>query len=126
MRLLLLPVSLAAVLAVTLPTRHSPVAAAPREVEIVGLDYAFKLPAELPPGLTNFRFVNKGNVGHEFNIVMLKESATLAQYMVAWNGSKPVDPFIDATVGVLFADSGETSGSGLTTDLLPGRIYAVI
>src|SRR5436190_10387791 len=37
------------------------------DVEIVGLDYAFQAPADLPPGLTTFRFRNAGKHRHEFN-----------------------------------------------------------
>jgi hypothetical protein len=83
----------------------------PREVTIVGLDYAFQLPAELPAGWVTFRFRNAGKVPHEFN--------------AAANADQPVTPLRDATIGVLFAGPGGDSPSGLTTELLPGRTYVV-
>ncbi len=98
---------------------------APRDVEIVALDYAFKAPNELPAGPTTFHFVNKGKVSHEFNIVLLKPGATIQQFMAAANANEPVSPMIDATVGVLFADAHKHSPSALTTELIAGRTYAV-
>ena len=100
-------------------------ATAPREVEIVGLDYAFKAPNELAPGRTTFRFVNRGKVRHEFNIVLLKRGATVQQLIAAANADKPVEPMIDATIGVLFATPGSASPSALSTELLAGRTYAI-
>ncbi|MCE9602964.1 MAG: hypothetical protein K8S21_12230 [Gemmatimonadetes bacterium] len=102
-----------------------PTPAEPREVTVVGLDYAFQLPAELPAGWVTFRFHNAGKVRHEFNISLLKSDATVQQFIAAANADQPVTPLRDATVGVLFAEPGGDSPSGLTTELLPGRTYVV-
>jgi len=108
------------------PTAHlTPTVAAPREVEVEGFDYAFKLPKELPAGRTTFRFINRGKVAHEFNVELLEQGVTLEDYMAAANAKKPLDPFVEATVGVLFAEPGGRSPSGLSTDLLAGRTYAI-
>ena len=97
----------------------------PREISVVGLDYAFQLPAELPAGWVTFRFRNAGKVPHEFNISLLKPDATVQQFIAAANEDRPVTPLRDATIGVLFAEPGGDSPSGLTTELLPGRTYVV-
>jgi len=96
-----------------------------KEVEVVGLDYAFLMPSRLPGGRTTFRFRNAGNHAHEFNIVMLKRGVTIDQFIQAGKEDKPRQPMIDGAVGVLFAGPGKTSSVGLTTNLLPGRDYAV-
>ena len=100
-------------------------AAAPSEVEIVGMDYAFKVPGELPAGRTSFRFRNAGKQSHEFNIALLKPGVTVQQYIAAANAEKPVIEMVDGAVGVLFAAPGRRSAAGLTTDLIAGRTYVV-
>ena len=95
------------------------------DVEIVGFDYAFKVPAELPPGLTTFRFRNAGKHRHEFNIVQLKSGVSLRQFIDAANGDKPLSPMIERTVGVLFAEPGEASASALSVNLIADGTYAV-
>jgi hypothetical protein len=96
-----------------------------RDVEIVGMDYAFRVPSELPAGLTNFGFVNKGKVKHELNIVLLKPGATLAQYVAVSKSGESVYSVVESPVGVLFADPSKRSPSALTTQLLAGRTYVV-
>jgi hypothetical protein len=99
--------------------------AAPSDVEIVGMDYAFKVPSELPAGRTVFRFRNAGKQRHEFNITLLKPGVTPQQFMAAANASKPVADMVEASVGVLFAKPGQRSEPGLSTNLLAGRTYVI-
>lgn len=111
---------------------NTPPVSAPREVEVVGSDYAFRAPSELPPGRTAFHFVNRGKVLHEFNVLLLAPGVTIEQLNTIVNPDRPRDAaavaalsgMIDATVGVLFASPGQRSGR-LVTDLLPGRTYAI-
>jgi hypothetical protein len=98
----------------------------PREVVVTGTDYAFQLPATLPAGRTVFRFVNKGKHRHELNISLLKPGVSAKALIDAANAGKPAGELRDSPVGVLFADPGKRSESGLSTDLLPGRTYVVI
>ncbi|MEO7999960.1 MAG: hypothetical protein ABI852_21085, partial [Gemmatimonadaceae bacterium] len=98
---------------------------AAHEVEVIGLDYAFNMPDTVDAGRTAFKFTNKGKVDHEYNVVLLKEGVTLAQYIDAVNKKQPVTPLRDGPLGVLFAKPGMTSASVLAADLLPGRTYAV-
>ena len=100
--------------------------ALPREVTIVGLDYAFQAPRELPAGPTTFRFDNKGKVRHEFNIALLKPGAKIDDLIALRKQGKSTLSLLEGPVGVLFAAPGGRSSVGLTTDLIPGRDYAVI
>ena len=42
------------------------------ETKVVGFEYAFSAPAELPPGPRAFRFENRGKVRHELNVSLLR------------------------------------------------------
>jgi N-carbamoylputrescine amidase len=95
------------------------------EVEVIGTEYAFTAPPELPAGRTAFRFRNRGKVPHEFNIVLLKPGVTITQFIDSAKADKPQMVMVEGPVGVLFADPGKTSAVTLSTDLLPGRDYAV-
>jgi hypothetical protein len=116
---------IASTLLAAIASAHSAAPAA-RDVEIVGLDYAFVAPGELPAGRTTFRFVNKGKVRHEFNMVLLKPGVTIQQFIAAANAEKPLTPMMDGSVGVLFAEPRQRSWAGLSTDLAAGRTYSII
>lgn len=96
-----------------------------REIDVIGLDYAFSMPDTLDPGRTAFKFRNDGKVYHEYNVVLLKEGATLQQFIDAENKDQPVTAIMEAPVGVLFAEVGQSSPSLMSVDLIPGRTYAV-
>src|SRR5690349_13991288 len=112
-------------LALALALAASTNAAAPNDVEVVGMDYAFKVPNELPAGRTVFRFRNAGKKRHEFNITLLKPGVTPQQFMAAANASKPLGDLLDGSVGVLFAKPGQRSEPAIATDLIAGRTYMI-
>jgi hypothetical protein len=95
------------------------------DIEIVGFDYAFKVPATMPAGPTTLRFRNDGKHRHELNIVQLKTGASLKQFIDAANADKPLSPMIERVVGVLFAEAGERSPSALSVNLVAGGVYAI-
>ena len=96
------------------------------ETKVIGFEYAFRVPAELPAGRRSFLFENRGKKQHELNISLLRAGATIQQFIAAANAGKPLSPFIDVPVGVLFAEPGKSSASALSTDLRAVRTYAVI
>jgi hypothetical protein len=100
--------------------------AKPRDVEIIGLDYAFQAPSTLPGGRTTFRFFNRGKVSHELNIGLLKRGVTVQQFVDAMSTERPIAEVREMSVGVLFAEPGARAPAALSTDLLPGRTYIVI
>ena len=103
-----------------------PSRAAEPETKVIGFEYAFTVPSELPAGRRAFRFENRGKARHELNISLLKAGATIQQFIAAANAGKPLAPFIEVPVGVPFAAPGKTSASALSTELRAGRTYAVI
>jgi plastocyanin len=106
--------------------RAAPATPTARDVDVVGLDYAFTLPASLPAGATRFRFRNAGKVAHEVNISLLRPGATVEQFIAARNAGRSLDLYREASVGVLFASPGHSSAGTLATNLLPGRTYVLI
>jgi len=96
------------------------------DVEIVASDYAFQAPQQLPAGRTTFRFTNNGKQRHELNITRLKKGVSTEQMLSAIRADQSVKSLTEGSVGVLFAEPGGTSSSGLTVDLMPGQSYAVI
>jgi uncharacterized cupredoxin-like copper-binding protein len=98
----------------------------PRNLTIVGTDYAFAVPATVRAGLTSFHFRNDGKHAHEFNIFLLKPGVTIDQIVAAAKADKPQLPMIEGAVGVLFAEPGSMAPAGLATNLLPGRDYGIL
>jgi hypothetical protein len=99
---------------------------ASQTLDIVGLDYAFRIPREIKAGQSSIGFVNSGKVAHELNISLLKSGATVQQFMDAVQADKSVKEFSEGPVGVLFAEPGKRATARLSTNLLPGRTYVVI
>ena len=111
-------------LAVSVLPASSSIAA--HNVEIVGVDYAFKVPATLHAGPTTFSFSNAGGHPHEFNIFLLKRGAKIEQVVNARKEKKSQLIYIEGSVGVLFADEKSEAPARLTANLLPGRDYGVL
>ena len=109
-----------------LPAMALPLGAPAPETKVVGFEYSFSVPAELPPGPRAFRFENRGKMPHELNISLLRPGVTIQQFIAAANDAKPLAPYIEVPVGVLFAVPGKSSPSSLWTDLRAGRTYAII
>ena len=99
---------------------------APKNVTVVGTDYAFSVPAAMKAGLTSFHFRNDGKKTHEFNIFLLKPGVTIDQIVDSAKAGKPQSPMIEGAVGVLFAEPGSFAPAGLSTNLLPGRDYGIL
>src|SRR5687768_2663833 len=114
MRSLLLIVTAGA--AAFLHPARSPANSEPREVNVIGLDYAFQHPTELPAGPTIFRFVNKGKVRHEFNIALLKQGVKPGDVVALRKEGKSPVHLLEGGVGVLFASPGGSSGAALSTN----------
>ena len=97
-----------------------------RNVEITGVDYAFKVPTSLPPGATTFTFKNSGKQSHELNIFLLKPGAKVEQVANARKEGKSQLIYIEGAVGVLFADPESSAPARLATNLKAGRDYGVL
>ena len=86
-------------------------------VEVTGLDYAFRAPTTLPPGLTAFSFKNEGKVNHEVLVVRVKPGVVLDSLLKAEPAARRamVQP-----AGILVAGPGESPLGRLLVELTPG------
>src|SRR5437773_298882 len=81
----------------------------PREVEVVGSDYALTMPGELPAGPTTFHFRNNGKVYHEMVIFMLKPDVVIKEFVRTATEQKSLSPLTESVVGILFSRPGKRS-----------------
>lgn len=97
--------------------------AAPNEVTVMGLDYAFEAPDTLPPGPTLFGLDNQGVVRHEVCFGRLVEGLSMEE---ALEREAQGETVIDQEAGCLFADEESMAPSQILLDLEPGRRYGMI
>ncbi len=97
-----------------------------REVDIHALDYAFRVPATLPPGLTAFRFINEGRVLHEVQLFRFRAgmSAEVAGKLLARDSIPDQDA--DPWGSVLIASPGQTAVAQIMVPLVHGELYALV
>lgn len=100
--------------------------AAVNAVTVIGLDYAFGGPRTLPPGPTSIAFENRGEVDHEMILVLLREGVTLDQVLEGVAAGADPGDFTEGGAAILIVGPGETAGSRVQVDLLPGRTYALV
>ena len=96
------------------------------EIAVRGTDYAFDVPESLPPGRTAFTFENAGQHPHEMILVRLKEGVTLPQLLNAAGEGQDPEDFTEGGAAILIAAPGNTAGTRMLVDLLPGRTYALV
>lgn len=101
------------------------VAAAPRVVEVLGSDYAFRAPDTLAAGPVELRFRNTGAHRHELTWGRLKPGVTPAAFYKAYLAGEDVLPLYDDDGAVLTAYPGEGSVAAIHADLQPGRSYVL-
>ena len=97
-----------------------------RHVTIVATDYAYRIPASVPPGMTAFRFINQGTHPHEVQIFRFLPSVTAKTaraYLAA--GAVP-DSAADASGSVLIALPGVTAHEEVLVSLAPGERYGLM
>lgn len=97
-----------------------------RAIDITATDYAFQIPDHIGPDPSIISFTNNGKVEHELNISLLKKGVRIEQMIDAIRQDQTLKPFVDGSVGVLFASPGKKSTGKLGIGLMEGRDYAVI
>ena len=100
--------------------------AAVNDVRVKGTDYAFDAPDTLPAGQTAFTFENAGQVPHEMILVRLKQGVTLPEVLEAASAGADPGDFTEGGAAILIASPGDTAGTRMLVDLLPGRTYALV
>ncbi|HEY3745311.1 MAG TPA: hypothetical protein VGL17_03665 [Gemmatimonadaceae bacterium] len=97
-----------------------------REAEIEAVDYAYRAPPVVDPGLVAFRFTNHGKVAHEVQIFRFRPGTTVElanRYLQT--GSVP-DSAADASGSVLIAGAGLTAPERVLIQAVPGELYALM
>jgi hypothetical protein len=97
-----------------------------REAEIEAVDYAYRAPGAVDPGLVAFRFTNHGTVAHEVQIFRFRRGTTVElanRYLQT--GSVP-DSAADASGSVLIANAGLTAPERVLIQAAPGELYALM
>ena len=100
--------------------------AIPREITVVGSDYAFSVPDTLPPGPAVIHYRHNGAVAHEMIFGRLRAGGSPAEFADSLAHGGNVGAFVDGGTAVLFGAPRQSSypiGIGVT--LMSGRHYAV-
>ena len=92
---------------------------------IMGMDYAYKYPATLPPGPHAFAFRNDGKVRHEMSIAGLKPGITLDSLMRTERGNGRIARLIATDFGLLHVPAGQQALGMLETNLAAGTEYVL-
>ena len=93
------------------------------EVIVIGLDYAYQVPATLPPGPTVFGFENRGKVPHEVIIVRVKLGVTVDSVLHADGLAQRA---LTEVVGILIAEPGGRALGQILVDLTDRRTYLLL
>lgn len=118
------PVESAPAASAALPVADRPANVDTHEVTVVGRDYAFEAPDEIPAGLTTFTFQNEGEVVHHVQVVRLNDGVTFQQLMEAFmQGEDAAFPLFTPVGGASLIDPGAVGR--VTLNLEPGA-YALL
>lgn len=101
-------------------------AASFHDAKIEAVDYAYRAPAVVDPGLVAFQFTNHGTVAHEVQIFRFRSGTTVElanRYLQT--GSVP-DSAADASGSVLIANAGLTAPERVLIQAVPGELYALM
>jgi hypothetical protein len=122
------PLALAAALVATFaPPLPAQTKAEPKQIEVVGTDYAFlPLPAHISAGPTLFAFDNRGKVQHEMSISRLRPGVTPEEAIKAIRDGAKRGDFVERAVGILIVGPGKKPDGRLLVDLMPGISYVVL
>ena len=111
------------------PTLDSPIAIAwaptakARVVQVTGADFKFDAPDVIPAGLTEFRFMNKGQAIHHMALLKLAGGKTVADLNAALSKPGPPPSWVKEVGGPNAAAPGGEANATLTLE--PGN-YALI
>ena len=101
--------------------------AIPREITVVGSDYAFSVPDTLPPGPAVIHYRHNGAVAHEMIFGRLRAGGSPAEFADSLAHGGSVGRFVDGgTAVLLYASVGDQVDLSLAIDLKPGRNYVLL
>jgi hypothetical protein len=96
--------------------------AAPNVVTVTATDFAYQVPAEIPPGLTTIRMVNEGNEPHHAQLLKLGDGKRLADFLALQPGA-PLPSWVSFAGGPNAVDPG---GTAAATEILEPGHYAIV
>lgn len=94
-------------------------------VRVITRDYAFGIPATVPPGPTAFRLVNEGRVRHEAQLYRFKPWVHRGTALRMLATDEIPDSAIDVDGGVLISGPSDSTLQELLVTLAPGEVYAL-
>jgi hypothetical protein len=97
--------------------------AAPPVLEVVAMDYAFRLPDTVRAGVTTVRLINRGQHMHHIQLVRLDGGHTIADLLRAWKPGVPTPRWMTGVGGPTAPVGGQTLDALVV--LRPGR-YGVL
>lgn len=99
---------------------------APRAIEILAVNYAFTAPDSVQAGPAVFTLTNHGTVLHEVQIGRFRQGigADSGLRLLAADGVP--DSLFDNSGAVLITTAGTTAHEGVTADLRPGEVWALV
>ncbi|HEY7568048.1 MAG TPA: hypothetical protein VH762_10785 [Gemmatimonadaceae bacterium] len=100
--------------------------AAPREVIVRALDYAYQSADSLPAGRVAFGLENVGKVPHELIVVGLRPEATLQEIVRRDRADSTWRHLREPPSGILTADPGVRTPGQLLVNLEAGRRYLLL
>ncbi len=98
-------------------------AVAPPVLEVVAMDYAFRLPDTVRAGVTTVRLVNRGRHMHHIQLVRLDGGHTIADLLRVWKPGVATPAWMTGVGGPTAPVGGQTLDA--LVDLRPGR-YGVL
>jgi hypothetical protein len=94
-------------------------------VEIVAIDYEFKLVSRVPAGRTRFALTNRDDVPHQVLIYRLRPGIGPDSALRLLSRHDLPDSLIETARTALIARPGETVPSQGTTELKSGEVWAL-
>ena len=100
-------------------------AADPAVVTITGTEFAFQAPDTVPAGLVTFKFVNRGQMFHQAQLVRLEKGRTVPELLATMRGPRKPLPKWAVEVGGPNAPRPGGGEANATMSLAPGT-YALL
>lgn len=97
-----------------------------RDLTIEAHDYAFVVPAKVAPGLTAFRFVNKGTKVHEVQLFRFNRDVSVARARGYLGATDVPDSVADSSGSVLIVAPGLTARERILVQLERGELYGLV
>ena len=97
----------------------------PQTITVIGVNYAFEIPAHIHAGATLMRFENRGTVRHMMVIGALRADLPVDSALRALAHGIPAGDLLDGQEGAIVSSPNEAPGPEVSIDLHAGTRYLV-